>query len=165
MNGELKMCNACNGDGYFGDFMPGLYPMPCQYCAGTGKNGICTPELHKHIKAIRNAAYEQIVKETPRPQIAGQILEATLRMSLGGSEGSTWKRRHAELGQLYRETCPSDYIPVERESLENTWKQVYTLVDIKYKPLVENRMKRVLEKRTLTELVDLEILDASLHHQ
>ncbi len=167
MSLPTENCDACHGDGYFGDYMPSLYPMPCQYCVGSGKKGVCTPELHKRVDSLRKEGYIRIEEKLPKPSIAGQIFKATIMMGLTktAQERLSWQQRHSELSARYATEFPKDYIDVEREALRSTWEQVYGMVDTSYKPLVEERMNRVLERKTLIELIDLELLDVAIHPQ
>lgn len=163
---ENNKCDACNGDGYFGDFMPGLYPMPCQFCCGTGFTEVIPKNLVKELDDLRNRSYDQIEMVINRPKIAGKIFELTFRIALEvGQCNINFYTELLEEQNLYKKTLagmPKDYTHIEYAAIKETWDSALNLAPIEYKDLVKKHRDRIVGK-SLEDLVIMEVMDHARH--
>src|SRR3989338_4565179 len=88
-----EKCSWCNGDGYFGDFCPGFYPLPCSNCTGTGYDGLIEKSASEEMQKIREKAYSAIREITERPDVAANLFGVTIRLSLNKDPREIWKLR------------------------------------------------------------------------
>lgn len=140
-----KICKWCRGDGYFGDFSPGLYPLPCPKCAGTGLEGVISKDILINITDMRQELYERIKVQTERLDIASLSLEAGVRANLATTIDSVIKyekRRQDLLERLAK--FPQDYIEIEKDCLKEGWERAIKLVDEPYKTNIEQNGRKVL---------------------
>lgn len=143
-NTMTNKCTWCKGDGYFGDFGPGLYPLPCPHCAGTGLEGVVPENTLKCITDIREELYNLIRSQTERLDIAAKSFEMGIRSGLAGD------LEEAEKYEIQRQILirklsafPIDYLPVEINCLKEGWERAIRLISPPYKVMVEKIVKKL----------------------
>lgn len=82
----VSPCKWCNATGYFTDFGPGLYPLPCSNCAGIGIRGFISKKVEEQIMDIRSSLYQNIKSKTERLEIAAESFEAYIMRFIVGTE-------------------------------------------------------------------------------
>lgn len=140
-------CGQCEGDGYFGDFGPGAYPMPCPKCAGTGMEGIISDETTNKVREMREGLYTRISAATERLKVTSEAFKEGLLAGLAEKpeEAEKHRRKSASLREKLNEFGP-DYAPVERDCLRESWERATQMVDPAYRPLVIDKSKQVVGK-------------------
>lgn len=147
MDSRKTPCTWCNDAGYFGDFAPGIYPMPCPHCGGTGLEGILSEESSKKISTMRKEFYEAIGKETERWRVASEGLRSSLLAMC--SETTQEREIHALNAMTYHRRLndfPLSYLPIEERCLQESWKKVKELIDPPYHPIITENSRQVLGK-------------------
>lgn len=145
MVNKINLCKWCRGDGYFGDFGPGLYPLPCPSCAGTGLENVISTDILKNIIDMRQELHERIKVRTERLDIASLAFEAGVRAGLANTIDSIVKYEKRKQDLLKRlAKFPQDYIEVEKDSLKEGWERAIKLVDEPYKTNVVQNSRNVL---------------------
>lgn len=140
-------CAWCEGDGYFGDFGPGLYPLPCPHCGGTGLEGVISEDISKRIIDMREELYNNISSQTERLRVAAKSFEMSIRADL--AENLEEKIRYEIQRQTLIQklgTFPDDYLPIERDCLKEGWERAIKLVDPSYKDMTEKNSKKIIGK-------------------
>lgn len=150
-------CTWCQGEGYFGDFGPGLYPLPCPHCAGIGLEGVISKEISDCITDLRENLYNLIRVETERLCIASKSFEMGIRAGLAenledAKEYERQRRKYIEKLDKF----PTDYLPIEKFCLEKGWDKVKELVNPPYKTMIEKNSKKIIGK-TYRENVIIEL--------
>lgn len=146
-NTMTDKCIWCKGDGYFGDFGPGLYPLPCPHCAGIGIEGIVSGDISKRIIEIREELYNNIRSQTERLDIAAKSFEMHVRSGLTENLGERVKYeiQGQELVQKLG-TFPINYLPVEINCLKEGWERAIQLISPPYKVMVEKNSRKIIGK-------------------
>ena len=140
-------CTWCKGDGYLGDFGPGLYPLPCPHCAGIGIERVITEDISKRITEIRKELYILIKSQTERLDVASKSFEMGVRLLLAESfEEQTKYENQRQLFLQKLSTFPNFYLQIEKYCLEEGWKRAKQLVDPQYRDMVEKNSRKVLGK-------------------
>lgn len=154
---KTDKCTWCKGDGYFGDFGPGLYPLPCPHCAGIGIEGIISEDISKHLLETRKEFYHLIKSQTERLEVASTSFEIGIRLFL--AESFEEREKYENQRQLFLQklnTFPTFYLQIEKYCLEEGWKRAKQLVDPQYKDIVEQNSRKVVGK-TYIENARLEL--------
>ncbi len=164
MNQRNTPCTWCGNAGYFGDFAPGIYPMPCPHCGRTGLEGIVSQETSEKISAMRNELYERIGKETDRWKAASEGFKSSLLLILAKTRKEAEELAvKAEIDRRRLGTFPQDYLPIEERSLQESWELVKELVDTQYSPRIIENSRKVLGKTYLQNAI-MEITVASMRN-
>lgn len=140
-------CRQCEGDGYFGDFGPGAYPMPCPKCAGTGMEGIISDETTKAVREMREGLYTRISAATERLKITSEAFKEGMLAAVASTpeEREERSQRWRSLKKRLDEFGP-DYVPEESECLREAWERAEKLVDAAFRPLVRQKSMQVVGK-------------------
>ncbi len=155
---EIELfCEMCTGDGYFSDFLAGIYPFPCHHCAATGLEGI-SADVSSLVRESNQRLYDRIMQRTRRLVLASKVLEYGLRSVCA----QTIEERDLNLAEREKyfvklSAFPLDYFPVERDCIDESWRNVLEIVDESYRSKVErNRLK--IAGKTFVEVGRLEVM-------
>ncbi len=150
-------CTWCKGEGYFGDFGPGLYPLPCPHCAGIGLEGVITEDISNCILDMRENLYNIIKTETERLYIASKSFEMGVRAGLAENldEAKKYERQRRKYIEKLN-NFPVDYLPIEKFCLEKGWEQVKELVNSQHKTMIEKNSRKIVGK-TYRENIIMEL--------
>lgn len=161
-NRMIDKCTWCKGDGYFGDFGPGLYPLPCPHCAGTGLEGVVSEDILKRITEIREELYNHIKSKTERLDVAAKSFEMSIRSELAENieEAVEYEIQRQTLIQKLS-AFPIDYLSVEINCLREGWERAIQLIGSPYKIIVEKNSRKIIGKtyreNAVTELENYKI--------
>lgn len=151
------VCKMCSGDGFFSDFLIGIYPFPCYTCAATGFDGI-DKGLSKRVLESNQMLYDRIMQGTRRLELASKVLEYGLRGVCARTveeRDSCLAKREGYVRKLG--AFPSDYFPIEREVIDESWRNVLTIVDESLHLKVEATRLKIAGK-TMREVCLLELI-------